>query len=86
MNNGVHSIKNCRIHRQVMEKVLGKLNLTVPKPQAFSDAVLLQRDRSTVGSPRTRDRFSTWLDHQKFTNVLEAAGIDTSIRKLAQLA
>jgi len=28
----------------------------------------------------TRDRFSTWLDHQKFTNVLEAAGIDTSIR------
>ena len=79
-----------------MEKVLGKLNLTVPKPQRYafksrknamrflSAAVLLQRC-STV-EPRTRDRFSTWLDHQKFTNVLEAAGIDTSIRKLAQLA
>lgn len=68
-----------------MEKVLGQLNLTVWKPQDMPSSHARKNGHAFFFKSRTRDRFSTWLDHQKFTNVLEAAGIDTSIRKLAHL-
>lgn len=52
----IHSME-LKHQSKVMEKVLGKLDLTV-----------------------SRDRFASWLSHENFTDVLENAGIDTSIR------
>ncbi|CAE6909917.1 Scn10a [Symbiodinium natans] len=57
----------------IIEQDIDKLDMR-------SQSKVLERALSKASVTVSRDRFLTWLDHEDFTEVLEGAFIDTSIR------